>query len=137
MRSRFSEAEAVELTFDIMRNASNKIAVSLGADAARVETEPSGICSISMVRRCSADGRHGGSTVFALVVAASVVGALVGCSGSGGKSGAPAMTRHTETSTFLPPIYPGTTVPPLPSSSVGRLCILGCPVDPGWTRPSR
>ncbi|MEE2852441.1 MAG: carboxymuconolactone decarboxylase family protein [Actinomycetota bacterium] len=37
VRSRFSEAEAVELTFDIMRNASNKIAVSLGADAPRVE----------------------------------------------------------------------------------------------------
>jgi alkylhydroperoxidase family enzyme len=35
--ARFSEAEAVELTFDIMRNASNKIAVSLGADAPRVE----------------------------------------------------------------------------------------------------
>ncbi|OMC39208.1 carboxymuconolactone decarboxylase family protein [Mycobacterium sp. IS-1264] len=37
VRSRFSEAKAVELTFDIMRNASNKIAVSLGADAPRVE----------------------------------------------------------------------------------------------------
>jgi alkylhydroperoxidase family enzyme len=37
VRSRFSEAKAVELTFDVMRNASNKIAVSLGADAARVE----------------------------------------------------------------------------------------------------
>ncbi|BBZ51987.1 carboxymuconolactone decarboxylase family protein [Mycobacterium heidelbergense] len=37
VRSRFSEAEAVELTFDVMRNASNKIAVSLGADAPRVE----------------------------------------------------------------------------------------------------
>ncbi|OOK64041.1 hypothetical protein BZL29_8380 [Mycobacterium kansasii] len=37
VRSRFSEAEAIELTFDIMRNASNKIAVSLGADAPRVE----------------------------------------------------------------------------------------------------
>jgi alkylhydroperoxidase family enzyme len=37
VRARFSEAEAVELTFDIMRNASNKVAVSLGADAARVE----------------------------------------------------------------------------------------------------
>lgn len=37
VRSRFSDAEAVELTFDIMRNASNKVAVSLGADAARVE----------------------------------------------------------------------------------------------------
>ncbi|BBX62279.1 hypothetical protein MSAS_14530 [Mycobacterium saskatchewanense] len=37
VRSGFSEAEAVELTFDIMRNASNKIAVSLGADAPRVE----------------------------------------------------------------------------------------------------
>lgn len=37
VRSRFSEAEAVELTFDIMRNASNKVAVALGADAPRVE----------------------------------------------------------------------------------------------------
>ncbi|MCV7144493.1 carboxymuconolactone decarboxylase family protein [Mycobacterium riyadhense] len=37
VRARFSEAEAIELTFDIMRNASNKIAVSLGADAPRVE----------------------------------------------------------------------------------------------------
>jgi len=37
VRSRFSEAEAVELTFDIMRNAGNKVAVSLGADAPRVE----------------------------------------------------------------------------------------------------
>jgi alkylhydroperoxidase family enzyme len=37
VRSRFSEAEAVELTFDVMRNASNKIAVSLGADDPRVE----------------------------------------------------------------------------------------------------
>jgi alkylhydroperoxidase family enzyme len=38
VRSWFSEAEAVELTFDIMRNASNKIAVSLGGDAPRVES---------------------------------------------------------------------------------------------------
>ncbi|BCZ23788.1 hypothetical protein MTY59_36430 [Mycobacterium senriense] len=38
VRSRFSESEAVELTFDIMRNASNKVAVSLGADTPRVET---------------------------------------------------------------------------------------------------
>ncbi len=37
VRSRFAEAEAVELTFDIMRNASNKVAVSLAADAPRVE----------------------------------------------------------------------------------------------------
>ncbi len=36
VRSRFSDAEAVELTFDIMRNASNKVAVALGADAPRV-----------------------------------------------------------------------------------------------------
>lgn len=33
----FSEAEAVELTLDVMRNACNKIAVALGADAPRVE----------------------------------------------------------------------------------------------------
>ena len=33
----FSEAEAVELTLDVMRNASNKAAVALGADAPRVE----------------------------------------------------------------------------------------------------
>lgn len=37
VRSGFSEVEAVELTFDVMRNASNKVAVSLGADAPRVE----------------------------------------------------------------------------------------------------
>jgi alkylhydroperoxidase family enzyme len=37
VRSGFSDAEAVELTFDIMRNASNKVAVALGADAPRVE----------------------------------------------------------------------------------------------------
>lgn len=37
VRLRFSEAEAVELTFDVMRNASNKVAVSLGGDAPRVE----------------------------------------------------------------------------------------------------
>jgi len=37
VRSGFSEAEAIELTFDVMRNASNKVAVSLGADAPRVE----------------------------------------------------------------------------------------------------
>ncbi len=37
VRSRFTEAEAVELTFDVMRNASNKVAVALGADAPRVE----------------------------------------------------------------------------------------------------
>ncbi|MGH3554743.1 MAG: carboxymuconolactone decarboxylase family protein, partial [Mycobacterium sp.] len=37
VRAHFSDAEAVELTFDVMRNASNKIAVSLGADAPRVE----------------------------------------------------------------------------------------------------
>ena len=36
--SRFSEAESVEVTFDIMRNASNKVAVSLGADAPRVQS---------------------------------------------------------------------------------------------------
>ncbi|HYB36082.1 MAG TPA: carboxymuconolactone decarboxylase family protein [Mycobacterium sp.] len=37
VRARFSDTEAVELTFDVMRNASNKVAVSLGADAPRVE----------------------------------------------------------------------------------------------------
>ena len=37
VRSWFSEDEAVELTFDVMRNASNKIAVALGGDAPRVE----------------------------------------------------------------------------------------------------
>lgn len=33
----FSEAEALEITFDVMRNAANKIAVALGGDAPRVE----------------------------------------------------------------------------------------------------
>jgi hypothetical protein len=56
-------------------------------------------------------------TIFAVGAAALVASALVGCSGSGGKSSAPAMTRHTETSTFLPPIYPGTTVSFPPSTS--------------------
>jgi alkylhydroperoxidase family enzyme len=37
VRAHFSEAEAVELTFDVMRNASNKVAVALGGDAPRVE----------------------------------------------------------------------------------------------------
>jgi alkylhydroperoxidase family enzyme len=37
IRAHFSDAQAVELTFDVMRNASNKIAVALGGDAARVE----------------------------------------------------------------------------------------------------
>jgi alkylhydroperoxidase family enzyme len=36
VRARFSEAEAVEITLDVMRNASNKVAVSLGGDAPRV-----------------------------------------------------------------------------------------------------
>ncbi len=33
----FSDAEALELTLDVMRNGANKIAVALGADAPRVE----------------------------------------------------------------------------------------------------
>ena len=37
VRAHFSDAEAVELTFDVMRNASNKVAVALGGDAPRVE----------------------------------------------------------------------------------------------------
>jgi hypothetical protein len=37
LRQHFSQEEAVELTLDVMRNACNKVAVALGADAARVE----------------------------------------------------------------------------------------------------
>lgn len=37
VRAHFSPAEAVELVLDIARNASNKISVSLGSDAANVE----------------------------------------------------------------------------------------------------
>jgi alkylhydroperoxidase family enzyme len=37
VRAHFTDAQAVELTFDVMRNASNKIAVALGGDAPRVE----------------------------------------------------------------------------------------------------
>jgi alkylhydroperoxidase family enzyme len=37
VRARFSPDEAVEITFDVMRNASNKIAVAMAADAPRVE----------------------------------------------------------------------------------------------------
>ncbi|TFV58482.1 carboxymuconolactone decarboxylase family protein [Mycobacterium sp. PS03-16] len=38
VRKCFSEAQAVELTLDVMRNATNKIAVALGADAPRVQS---------------------------------------------------------------------------------------------------
>ena len=37
VRAQFSDDEAVELTFDVMRNASNKVAVALAGDAPRVE----------------------------------------------------------------------------------------------------
>ncbi len=37
VRAHFSDTEAVELTLDVMRNASNKIAVALGGDAPQVE----------------------------------------------------------------------------------------------------
>ena len=37
MRACFPADEGVEVTFDVMRNASNKIAVAMGADAPRVE----------------------------------------------------------------------------------------------------
>ena len=36
VREHFTEEQAVEMTLDVMRNASNKIAVSLAADAPRV-----------------------------------------------------------------------------------------------------
>ncbi len=38
VREYFSDAEAVELTLDVMRNASNKVAVALAGDAPRVES---------------------------------------------------------------------------------------------------
>lgn len=37
VRAHFSAAEAVEMTLDVMRNAANKVAVALAADAPRVE----------------------------------------------------------------------------------------------------
>ncbi|OHV05111.1 carboxymuconolactone decarboxylase family protein [Mycobacterium talmoniae] len=37
VRAHFSDAEGIELTLDVMRNASNKVAVATGADAPRVE----------------------------------------------------------------------------------------------------
>jgi alkylhydroperoxidase family enzyme len=37
VRAHFTGDEAIELTLDVMRNATNKIAVALGADAPRVE----------------------------------------------------------------------------------------------------
>ena len=37
VRAQFSDDKAAELTLDVMRNAGNKIAVSLAADAPRVE----------------------------------------------------------------------------------------------------
>jgi alkylhydroperoxidase family enzyme len=38
VRAQFSDDEATELTFDVMRNASNKVAVALAGDAPRVES---------------------------------------------------------------------------------------------------
>jgi alkylhydroperoxidase family enzyme len=38
VRARFSDDEGAELTFDVMRNASNKVAVALAGDAPRVES---------------------------------------------------------------------------------------------------
>jgi alkylhydroperoxidase family enzyme len=38
VRKNFSESESVELTLDVMRNATNKIAVALGVDAPRVSS---------------------------------------------------------------------------------------------------
>ena len=38
VRTHFTEVQAFELTVDVMRNAANKIAVSLGTDAPRVES---------------------------------------------------------------------------------------------------
>jgi alkylhydroperoxidase family enzyme len=38
VREHFSDVEAVELTLDVMRNASNKVAVALAGDAPRVES---------------------------------------------------------------------------------------------------
>ena len=46
----------MELTFDVMRNASNKIAVALGADAPRVEHGTERYLLAPTVRRCSPDG---------------------------------------------------------------------------------
>ncbi len=37
VRQHFSDSEALEITFDVMRNATNKIAVALGGDAPRVD----------------------------------------------------------------------------------------------------
>ena len=37
MLTHYSDAEALEITFDVMRNATNKIAVALGGDAPRIE----------------------------------------------------------------------------------------------------
>ncbi|MBJ7341022.1 carboxymuconolactone decarboxylase family protein [Mycolicibacterium sp.] len=38
VRTHFADAEALEITLDVMRNGANKIAVALGGDAPRVET---------------------------------------------------------------------------------------------------
>ena len=55
VRAHFSDAEAVELTLDVMRNASNKVAVALGGDAPGLSRGQSSIYSMSTVRRCSPD----------------------------------------------------------------------------------
>ncbi|CAM4298256.1 hypothetical protein MB901379_03203 [Mycobacterium basiliense] len=62
--------------------------------------------------------------MFAIVV---VAGGLVGCSGSGGRSGAPRVPVHGNEESRLPPIYPGTTVsiPPTTTSGAGPRTIAG------------
>jgi AhpD family alkylhydroperoxidase len=57
VRKHYSEGESIELTLDVMRNATNKIAVALGADAPRVE---------SGTERYTIDGD--GRTIFAETV---------------------------------------------------------------------
>src|SRR5690349_16825748 len=75
----------------------------------------------------------------AVFVIALVACALIGCSGTGGKSATPTPTLRSEGPTPMPPIYPGTTVsipPPTSSSSSPSHPSTG-PAGPGATTMPR
>ena len=74
VREHFSEDQAFELTLDVMRNAANKIMVSLGADAPRVEEGT----ELFLRRRRRADGLSCSVVVEDNVVARSDFAGCVG-----------------------------------------------------------
>jgi hypothetical protein len=73
-----------------------------------------------------------GRAVFVIAIGSLVACPLTGCVGTGGKSARPTVTAHASSASHLPPIYPGTTVPPLPSSAE-----TSTPSSTSTTRPVR